>query len=256
MNDASQQLETHGFVVLPGLIPDDLRRNLLARVEQLFANEGHLAGSEFKQEPGSRRLANLMSKGRIFESVISNDQVLKLIESVLGPGFKLSSLNARSVNPHNATVQPLHADMAAIPDQQGFWVCNSVWMLTDFTEDNGPTRVIPGSHKWGRLPQDELKNVVDSHPDEVTVTGKAGTVAVMNAHAWHSGLANHTDQPRTALHGFFTRADKPQQQYQKQLIPPAIQNEFSSQIRQLLALDDPANDRLSAQSVVKSGFLK
>ena len=256
MNDARGQLDQDGFVILKNLIPDDLRRELLSRVEELFEQEGDRAGGEFKQEPGSRRLANLMSKGRIFESVLENREVLQLVESVLGPDFKLSSLNARSVNPHNAIVQPLHADMAAICDERGFWVCNSVWMLTDFTQDNGPTRVIPGSHRWGRLPQEELQDPIATHPDEVTVTGTAGTVAVMNAHAWHGGLANSTPHPRTALHAFFTRADKPQQQYQKQLIPKAIQTEFSPEIRKLLALDDPENDRLSAESVVRSGFLK
>ena len=47
-------------------------------------------------------------------------------------------------------------------------------------------------------------------PEEQLVTGRAGTVVVMNTHMWHAGTGNHTDRCRRALHGFYTRADKPQ----------------------------------------------
>ncbi len=78
----------------------------------------------------------------------------------------------------------------------------------------------------------------------------------MNAHLWHGGLGNHTSHSRTALHAFYCRRDKPQQQYQKQLLRPDIQKTLSAEIRELLALDDPLNDELSSQPRVTSGFLK
>ena len=71
---------------------------------------------------------------------------------VLGPKFKLSSLNARSAEPLGDGGQPLHVDSGAVPDDSGYWVCNSVWMLDDFTPENGATRVVPGSHRSGRAP--------------------------------------------------------------------------------------------------------
>jgi hypothetical protein len=58
------------------------------------------------------------------------------------------------------------------------------------------------------------------------------------------------------LHVFFCRRDKPQQQYQKQLVRPDVQAKLSPELRELLALDDPLNDRLSAEVVTRSGFLK
>ena len=73
---------------------------------------------------------------------------------LLGDDLKLSSLNARSANARSGQPQPLHADMAAVADDRGYWVANVVWMLDDFTEINGTLRVVPGSHKWGQLPQD------------------------------------------------------------------------------------------------------
>jgi ectoine hydroxylase-related dioxygenase (phytanoyl-CoA dioxygenase family) len=78
----------------------------------------------------------------------------------------------------------------------------------------------------------------------------------MNAHMWHGGTANRTAAPRLAMHAFYCRRDKPQQQYQKQLLRPAVQAGLSAELREILALDDPLNDELSSVVTVKSGFLK
>jgi len=163
---------------------------------------------------------------------------------------------ARSADPNGALGQPLHVDMGAVPDARGYWVCNTVWMLDDFTRENGPTRLMPGSHKWGRRPEDVLEDPMASHPDEVLLTGKAGSIAVMNAHLWHGGTANRTPAPRLAMHAFYCRRDKPQQQYQKRLVRPEVQAALTREMRDLLALDDPINDELSSKVAVRSGFLK
>jgi len=249
-------LEEHGFVLLEDFMDPELLAGLRQRVEEVFAEEGSQAGAEFKQEAGCRRLANLANKGEIFRRAISLPELLHQVGQVLGPDFKLSSLNVRSVNARADESQPLHADMAALPDDDGYWVCNTVWMLDDFTPDNGPIRVVPGSHRWGRLPQDALADPRAPHPHEVFITGKAGTVVVMNAHAWHAGTANQTARPRTAMHAFYCRRDKPQQQYQRQLLNPEVQESLSPELRHLLALDDALNDRISADVTVRSGFMK
>src|SRR5690242_19749416 len=124
-------LDEDGYLVLGALLPGELLARLRRRVEELFAAEGDAAGSEFKQEPGCRRLANLVDKRDVFRAVIAHPRVLEYVRHVLGPGLKLSSLNARSVNPGGGT-QPLHADMGALPDAKGYWVCNTVWMLDDY----------------------------------------------------------------------------------------------------------------------------
>jgi hypothetical protein len=245
-------LDERGYVELPGFMTVAMLRRLRQRIEELFAAEGDAAGSEFKQEPGTRRLANLVNKGPIFEELITTPKILEYMAFVLGPRFKLSSLNARSANPHSDCAQPLHADAGAIADEHGYWVCNSVWMLDDFTPENGALRVVPGSHRWGRLPDDPWA----PHPDTVLITGSAGTVVVMNAHAWHGATANRTPRPRRAVHAFYTRWDKPQQQYQKRLLSPEVAARLSSQARDILALDDTLNDELCAATTGMSGFLK
>jgi ectoine hydroxylase-related dioxygenase (phytanoyl-CoA dioxygenase family) len=247
-------LDEAGFLVLEDVMSMELLDALRERIAELYDREADRAGVEFKQEPGCRRLANLVDKGAVFERVIAQPQILACVGHVLGPRFKLSSLNARTALP-GCDSQPLHADMGAIRDEQGYWVCNSVWMLDDFTPDNGPLRVVPGSHRWGRLPQDVMADPSGPHPDEVRVTGRAGTVVVMNAHLWHGGHANRASTPRTALHAFYCRWDKPQQQHQKALLRVEVQERLAPGLRRLLALDDPSNDELAGHGGPRSGFL-
>jgi len=254
LSDAQRRsLDEDGYLALPGLMPPDLLAALRSRIDELFAAEGASAGSEFKQEPGARRLANLVNKGEIFEQVIVTPIVLECVAHVLGPRFKLSSLNARSTNPHSDADQPLHADSGAIADDLGYSVCNSVWLLDDFTPENGATRMVPGSHRWRRLPEPEF---YAPHPAQQLVLGKASDVVVMNAHMWHGGTANHTVAPRRAMHVYYTRWDQPQQQYQKRWLSAEVQSRLSPEARRMLALDDPLNDELSSAGSGKSGFMK
>lgn len=257
MNNAEmEKLDRDGFVILENFIAPDFLQALRTRTDELLAQEGEAAGSEFKQEPHAHRLANLVDKGEVFQRVIVMPRILELTEHVLGPNFKLGSVNFRAADPHSPSAQPLHADVGALPDERGFSVCNTVWMLDDFTPENGATRCVPGTHRSGKLPQQVLDDPSASHPDEILVTGKAGTVVVMNAHMWHGGTANRTDFPRRALHVFYTRWDKPQQQYQKKLLRPEVQARFSPQLRKILALDDPLNDKLCQETTSMSGFMR
>src|SRR5580704_17680712 len=118
-----------GYLIVENYMDDQLSGELRQCIQQLFLSEGDNAGSEFKQEEQTQRLANLVDKGEVFQRAIAMPEILERIAHVLGPQFKLSSLNARSANPHSTWVQPLHADMGAIPDEKGYWVCNTVWML-------------------------------------------------------------------------------------------------------------------------------
>jgi hypothetical protein len=255
-NPQRQKLDEQGWVVLHDAMGSDLLHALRTRILALFDEEGDRAGAEFKTEEHARRLANLVDKGEAFRQAIVFPAVVEAVRHVLGPAIKLSSLNARSADAHADVGQPLHVDMGALPDADGYWVCNTIWMLDDFTEDNGPTRMIPGSHRWHRRPQDSLADPLQPHPDEVFLTGRAGSIAVMNAHVWHGGTANRTSAPRLAMHAFYCRRDKPQQQYQKALLRPEVQNALDSELRDLLALDDPLNDAMSAAVVTRSGFMK
>jgi hypothetical protein len=256
MRTVEEQLEQDGFVVLPDRLTATELVRLRARVEELWALEGERAGSEFRQEPGTRRLANLGDKGKEFLELASRAEVLGLVGQVLGERFKISSINARSAEPNSNSHQPLHVDQGLLPDEHGNSVCNVVWMLDDFTADNGALRAVPGTHKSGQNPVLVLADASAPQPGEVLITGKAGTAVVMNAHLWHGGTANRTDKARRAIHCFYCRWDKPQQQYQKRLLRAETQAALTAAERALLAIDDAENDRLSGAITNQSGFLR
>ena len=187
---------------------------------------------------------------------IKLDVTIPLLDAaagIIGPSFKLSSLHARTLRPGSAVLD-IHVDVER--DSSDWPLVGFILMIDAFTPDNGATRLVPGSHRWGSRPADVLADPMAPHPEEVLLTGPAGSIAVMNSHLWHGGTANRTARPRLAMHAFYCRRNKPQQQYQKALVSPAVQATLSPPVRALLALDDPENDRLSSGPVERSGFMK
>jgi hypothetical protein len=256
LDQVKEQLARDGFARLESHMSAEYLEALRKRTSEILTEEGAKAGAEFKQEDGAVRLANLVDKGEVFEQMIADPVVLECIESCLGPEFKLGSLNYRAANPNEGGLQPLHVDMGLLMDDSGFRVCNTIWLLDDFTPENGATRAVPGSHLWKQRPQQVLEDTNAPHPQQVLVTGKAGDVFLMNSHTWHGGTTNHTDQPRRALHCLYVRRDVPQQQYQKKLLREDTQARMTGDLRRILALDDELNDELCASGVQLSGFMK
>src|SRR5438876_12235352 len=72
-----RQLDEEGFVLLEGFVEPSLLGALRDRVEALFEEEGERAGAEFKQEPQSRRLANLVNKDPAFREVVAIPRLLE-----------------------------------------------------------------------------------------------------------------------------------------------------------------------------------
>ncbi|CAN5359503.1 phytanoyl-CoA dioxygenase family protein [soil metagenome] len=210
-HDERETLDRDGFVAIEGVLTPEQVAAINVSLDDLLSDEGDEAGKEVHQEAGTERLADLVNKGEVFDVFTSHPRVLAAIAHVLDGDLKLSSLNARFALPGQG-LQGLHADWGRLDRPGEFQVCNSIWLLDDFTPDNGATRAVPGSHNRGtQLPGDEMKDTSGTHPDEVLLLGKAGTVVVFNSHVWHGGTLNRTDTRRRAMHAYFTRRHQPQQ---------------------------------------------
>lgn len=255
-NRVRERLDRDGFAVWEDPRATAWAGPVLEEIERLFELEGERAGSEFRLEPGCRRLANLLDKSALIREVVLFEPVLTVARHVLGDSPKISSVNVRSVNPRSTIRQPLHADGGVVMDDVGATVFNAIWLLDGLTGDNGAIRVVPGSHLTRQLPQDALQDPLEDHPRQLTVTARPGSILLLNAHTWHGGLPNNTPDHRRTLHVFFTRRDQPQQQYQRRLLRPETLAQLNPELRRLLAIDDPENDRLCSQSTNMSGFLK
>ena len=110
-------------------------------------------------------------------------------------------------------------------------------MLSDFTEANGATRVIPGTHLRGQAP-DVLEDPAAPHPEERLVPGEAGTVVVINSHMWHGTTRNDSGEARHSLTSFFCRRDDPHMVFSSALSREAAAR-LSPEARCLFADPEP-----------------
>lgn len=251
-----KQLRDEGYLLLKQVLTNGEVDELVNRLEELWTEEGDLAGVELVMEPGARRLANLLNKGDVFKRICSNRQILDLAKFVLGTNVRLSSFNARSVPPRTNPKLPLHADGIAYagysgkPAKIGFNAFTAIWMLNDFTCDNGATRIVPKTHLGGEDPYEVLDDICAIHPDEIVIEGRAGDVLVFNGHCWHSGGENRTNEQRRALLGLYTRVFDPIQTDQRVYVSPANQARMSKKERELLGLDDGIVVQIFRKSLV------
>ena len=237
-------LAQQGYLNLGKILSTTEVERINQRIAVLADLEGEAAGSELAdskyirhpKEAGADRLADLVNKGSVFDVFYSHPKVLAGIAAVLGDQIKLSSLNYRAAKP-GMGLQKLHVDWKdGLPHGQ-YRVCNSIWLLDDFTARNGATRVVPGSHLWDKLPQDEMPDQEASHPDEILIQGAVGSVFIFNSHTWHGGTTNQTDKLRRSMHSYFCTRDQNQQVDQRRYILPETKTRLADAACYLLDIN-------------------
>jgi len=244
-NMLSQQekafLDENGYLVLGQILTSPQLEAIRNSLQKLLEKEGKNAGAELMdskyirhpKEEGADRLADLVNKDPLFDIFYTHPRVLAGVAHVLGNKIKLSSLNYRAALPGYG-LQKLHADWHETVAPGDYKVCNSIWLLDDFSAENGATRLVPGTHKNGMLPQDALEDPFASHPDEIILDAPAGTVVIFNSHTWHGGTINRPEKPRRAVHSHFCEHSQPQQIDQKRYIRPETLERISGAARKLL----------------------
>lgn len=229
------KLDQDGFVSLGILLTEEEVKTINKRLFDIQHSEGENAGAELKDskyirhpvEAGADRLADLVNKGEVFDIFYTHPKVLAGIRHVLGHDIKLSSLNYRAAKPGMGQ-QKLHVDWKDGISNGSYKVCNSIWLLDEFTSQNGATRVIPGTHKSTQLPQDAIKNLEGPHPEEHLLQAPAGTVYIFNSHVWHGGTQNKTKKLRRSIHSYFCTSDQPQQIDQSRYITAETRQRIGS----------------------------
>ncbi len=228
-----EQLDRDGYLPLRGILSAAQVAAFGARLDALTAEEGSRAGLEVHQEAGADRLSDLVNKDVMFDACYTHPRVLAAIAHALGGDLKLSSLNARAALPGQG-LQALHADWGGPVEPGDYQVCNSIWLLDDFTETNGATRVVPGTHRSGAMPQQVMADPKEPHPDERLLLAPAGTVVIFNSHTWHGGTLNRSAHRRRAMHSYFCRRSQKQQLDQRKYVRPETLARLSPAARHIL----------------------
>lgn len=227
------ELDELGFTVFPNVIDADWLEEMRNTFEAIMTEEGEKAGHEVGQShPGIRRLADLVNKGRVFDDIYTHPMLLAAAFHIIQRPFRLLSLNGHDPLPGHGQ-QRLHSDFGGARDGQGHQT-NALIMLDDLTPENGPTRVVPRSHHWPTMPKDEMDDLHAAHPDEVYITGTAGSVGFFNGQIWHGSTTNRTNQKRRVYHCAFAAREYPQQTVQKEYLRPETSARLTLAARYIL----------------------
>jgi hypothetical protein len=196
---AAASLEQTGFVVLPG--PFSAER--FDAVVDAYDTEVQLAVTDdVRVGSTSTRVTDFVSRGPVFDPLYVYPPLLDAAALVVGRGFKLSSLHARTLRA-GADVLDIHVDVER--DSRDWPLLGFILMIDAFGPDNGATRFLPGSHQWtsslrGARLQDHAAQLVPA-------CGPAGSLLVFNGSTWHGQGINRSGGPRRSLQGAFIPRD-------------------------------------------------
>lgn len=175
------------------------------------------------------RIYNLLAFGSPYDRIAEHDQVLAVVERIIGRGSLVSSISSIAID-QDETPQPWHADDQHIPLPRPHvpLVCNTMWAITDFTKENGATRLVPGSHHSTEFPPPfgEIDGAIAAEMPR-------GSVLIYNGSMWHGGGANTTGERRVGVAMNYCVGWMRQQENQLLGIPMDIARGFSPRLRRL-----------------------
>jgi ectoine hydroxylase-related dioxygenase (phytanoyl-CoA dioxygenase family) len=227
------ELEEQGYCLVHDALDAAALQTLRDALVHVAADE-IANGTDYVYEDGSnQRVWVLLNKGRVFEELVQNEIALDLVGHLLSPGFLLSNVNANIAGPGGKPMF-LHSDTDYVPPPFPPYamVCNVMWFLDDFTDENGATRIVPMSHKL-RHPPDYAKRY-----NTVAVTGPRGTAMVFHGGLWHQTGANRsTDQKRRGILTYYCRPFMRQQENFFKSLHDDVLERATPRLRQLLGYE-------------------
>src|SRR3954468_20361401 len=224
-----KEIAEQGYTIVPNPIDLGAVDALAGDLLRLEGELGTTPATNSFEGSNTWRIYNLLVHGDLYEQIPVHPHVLPVVEGVLDRGCLISSLSSIAIGP-GETAQPIHADdqLIPIPKPHPPTVCNSMWALTDFTEANGATRLIPGSHLRDHDP--DYGATYDSIPAEMA----KGSVLIWHGSLWHGGGANTTEQPRVGIAMNYCAGYVRQQENQQLGLPQDLVKTFEPRLRQLV----------------------
>ncbi len=179
VDDIVAALKASGYATIPDAISDAAGRGGRAGSSRRSWRTPRLGRDDFEGR-NTRRVYALFAKTRALDAMATHPVVLGVLDEVLGH-YQLSAPAAIAIGP-GEVAQPLHPDDAIypVPRPHQELVVNVMWPLEDFTEANGATRIVPGSHRW-------IDERPERPPATTTVEMPARTALLYLGSVWHGG---------------------------------------------------------------------
>jgi ectoine hydroxylase-related dioxygenase (phytanoyl-CoA dioxygenase family) len=223
------RIREDGYVVAREVVPAPLVDALTRTIDRLMDALAIPLGPNAFLGRRTRRLFNLLARDPIFREVAIFPRTLPVIERMLDAECLLSSMTAIEMLPGQAR-QPLHCDDGShgLPRPGPPWGVVAIWALSDFTRENGGTRLVPGSHRFDRIPRR------GDDPETTSVEMPAGSVLFYDAGLWHGGGENGSAARRLGLVVNYCAGFLRQEECQLLAIPREQIGEFPSRLRRLV----------------------
>jgi ectoine hydroxylase-related dioxygenase (phytanoyl-CoA dioxygenase family) len=229
MDEHLRRVAEDGYTILEDAIEPDFIEEIDEALLKLEHDLGIVPADNLFEGLHTTRVYNLLVHGPTFERIPVHPHVLPVVEGVLDPGALISSLSSIAIGPDEQP-QPIHADDQLIPLVRPHIpiICNTMWAITDFTEANGATRLIPGSHRRAEAP-----NPLERY-DTIAAEMPKGSVLVWVGSLWHGGGANTTDTRRVGIAMNYCAGYIRQQENQQLGIPPRLVKTFPRRLQELV----------------------
>ena len=195
-------LDERGYCIIPSVIPVEKADQVRTILERILADEAN----EISREKRTQRVARIAVKHPIFVELMCHPLIVALWRRYLDPDMICSTWTANTTYPGYNRIG-WHSDWPYQRLNQP-WPTDRIsgqtmWLLDDFSADNGGTGIIPSSHRKGHRPAPEMAS--DWYPDGEILTGVRGSVMVMHGATWHTARPNTSNAARSALLGMYTR---------------------------------------------------
>lgn len=233
---AERDIREYGLAI----VADALDKVQLARVREALYRAGEddrgrgreqKFSLDYEHDSTNQRIWNVLSRDPVFGDLVEHPSALHLIKSVLGWPMLLGNISANITGPGGGEMV-LHADQIFVPtpwpdEPQG---ANAAWCVDDFTDENGATRIVPGSHKWHRPPTED-----EAFIDTVPLEAPAGSMIVFESRLWHKTGNNRTkDQTRAGIFAWYTKPIYRQQENWYLSLDPMVRQFASEEMLVLL----------------------
>lgn len=223
-------LRRDGAAIVDKLIGQDVVDSVLQEMTPFI--EATKPGADAFAGASTRRTGALIARSPTSRDVVMNPTIVGTAKNLLNDATSIQ-LHLTQIIAMGAgeSAQTIHRDQWAFDFfsfPKGFEVqCNTIWALTDFTEENGGTRVIPGSH----LHDDKLEYKLE---DTIPVEMEAGSVLVYTGAIYHGGGANQSNDTRYGLNITYARSWLRQEENQYLSVPTEVARELPEDLLRMM----------------------
>jgi ectoine hydroxylase-related dioxygenase (phytanoyl-CoA dioxygenase family) len=222
------EIERFGYSIIENAFSTERADRLRETLDRLELERNVVPATNSFEGTHTWRIYNLLALDPLFMQVPMHPVALPLAEEVLGGEVLISSLSSIVIGP-GERAQAIHADDQLMPLAKPHvaTVFNSMWALSDFSEANGATRVIPGSHTADHSP------TYGRHYESIPAEMAKGSILVWHGSLWHGGGENRTDRRRYGIAMNYCAGWIRQQENQQLGLPLELVATFEPRLREL-----------------------